>query len=108
MWKGRVFAERLGEKFSDFRAQVYSSSSEIQESIPSKTSVIVAVFSSIKAWKGGASPWLLQSIKKLEDRAEVFISFGSPYLLNGIRGDTTKIYAYWDSDIAQRAVAEVF
>ncbi len=107
-WKGRVFAERLGEKFSDFRAQVYSSSSEIQESIPSKTSVIVAVFSSIKAWKGGASPWLLQSIKKLEDRAEVFISFGSPYLLNGIRGDTTKIYAYWDSDIAQRAVAEVF
>ena len=69
--------------------------------------VIVAVFSCIRAWKGGASPWLLKCITELKDKAEIFISFGSPYLIDNIRGDVIKIYAYWDSDSAQKAVAEV-
>jgi beta-glucosidase-like glycosyl hydrolase len=78
--------------------------------------IIVAIFSGIKAWKGGASSWLLKSLKKLEGKADVFISFGSPYILpspnplpqgEGARGRATKIYAYWDSDAAQKAVAEI-
>ncbi|MDO9289422.1 MAG: glycoside hydrolase family 3 N-terminal domain-containing protein [Thermodesulfovibrionales bacterium] len=118
--------------------------------------LIVAVFSSIKAWKGGPSPWLLKCIKELEDKADIFISFGSPYILDAIgkrigdypgffssanplssasrprrpecgtgttpfkspltKGDLkgcrigtvpiVKVYAWWDSDSAQKAVAE--
>lgn len=69
--------------------------------------LIVAVFSSIRAWKGGVSPWLLKCITELKDKAEIFISFGSPYLIDNIRGGVVKMYAYWDSDSAQKAVAEV-
>lgn len=69
--------------------------------------LIVAVFSGIRAWKGGPSPWLLKCIMDLKDKAEIFISFGSPYIIDNIRGDVINIYAYWDSDIAQKAVAEV-
>lgn len=69
--------------------------------------LIVAVFSSIRAWKGGASPWLLKCIMDLKEKAEIFVSFGSPYIIDNIRGGVIKIYAYWDSDTAQKAVAEV-
>ena len=90
--------------------------------------LIVAVFSSIRAWKGGASPWLLKCITELKDKAEIFISFGSPYIIDNISdriGDcprftdrakrsrrigtvpVVKIYAYWDSEAAQKAVAEM-
>ena len=86
--------------------------------------LIVAVFSSIRAWKGGASPWLLKCITELKDKAEIFISFGSPYIIDNISdriGDcprftdrakrsrrigtvpVVKIYAYWDSEAAQKA-----
>ena len=148
--KGRILAERLKEKFPDLKLQILKSSSGIQKlSVPDNASVIVAVFSSIKAWKGGPSPWLLKCIKELEGKAGIFISFGSPHILDGIgdcprffatanpsecgtdrakrsprtchcerseaistavRGIGTvpavKVYAYWDSDSAQKAVAE--
>jgi len=70
--------------------------------------VIVAVFSGIKAWKGGASSWLLKGINTFEKKSEIFVSFGSPYLIDRIGSvPAVKIYAYWDSDSAQKAVAEV-
>ena len=69
--------------------------------------LIVAVFSSIRAWKGGASPWLLKCITELKGKAEIFVSFGSPYLIDRVGNNTTKIYAYWASEAAQKAVAEV-
>ena len=77
------------------------------DSVMKGRGLIVAVFSSIRAWKGGASPWLLKSITELKDKAEIFISFGSPYIIDNIRGDVIKIYAYWDSDTVQKAVAKV-
>jgi len=70
--------------------------------------LIIAIFSGIKAWKGGPSPWLLKCIKKFEKSAKIFISFGSPYILDRIGTvPVVKIYAYWDSDSSQKAVAEV-
>ena len=54
--------------------------------------LIVAVFSGIKAWKGGPSPWLLKCIKELEGKAGIFISFGSPYMLDGI-GDCPRFFS---------------
>ena len=142
--KGRILAEGLKEKFPDLKLQILKRSSRIQKlSVPDNASVIVAVFSSIKAWKGGPSPWLLKCIKELEGKAGIFISFGSPYILDrigdcprftdrakrsprtchcerseaistAVRGrprirtvPSVKIYAWWDSDSAQKAVAEV-
>jgi hypothetical protein len=75
--------------------------------IPENRELIVAVFSGIRAWKGGASPWLLKCIEVLGDKAAIFISFGSPYLIDNIRGGVIKIYVYWDSEAAQKAAAEV-
>ncbi|MBI1810505.1 MAG: hypothetical protein HY035_03675 [Nitrospirae bacterium] len=75
--------------------------------IPENRELIVAVFSGIRAWKGGTSPWLLKCITELKDKTEIFISFGSPYLIDRVGNDATRIYAYWDSEAAQKAVTEV-
>ena len=106
--RGEAFAGKFKEKFPDLRLNVTNYGSEIQNiSYPDDIFIIVAIFSKIKAWKGGPSPWLLRCIRKLENKAEIFISFGSPYILDGVRDDITKVYAFWDSEVAQRAVAEV-
>lgn len=105
---GNVLAKSLKKKFPDLKLQIIKHDSEIQRIIFSDSAfVVVAVFSGIKAWKGGPTNWLMKAMKKLERRTNVFISFGSPYLFNDLKGDGAKIYAYWDSDIAQRAVAEL-
>jgi hypothetical protein len=107
-FSGNVLAEKLKGKFPDLKLQIIKRDSEIQKVIfPDNSFAIVAVFSSIRAWKGGASPWLLKCIAELKDKAEIFISFGSPYLIDGVGNNTTKIYAYWASDAAQKAVAEM-
>jgi beta-glucosidase-like glycosyl hydrolase len=69
-------------------------------------SLIVAVFSETKGWKGGTGNWLYQALSLLEKKTELFISFGSPYLLDGIEG-AARISAYWDSTSAQEAVARL-
>ncbi|MBI5076326.1 MAG: hypothetical protein HZB62_14325 [Nitrospirae bacterium] len=66
--------------------------------------MIVALFSETKAWKGGASIWLFSMLRHFRSRADLFISFGSPYLLDGI-GKTPCLYAYWDAAQPQKTVA---
>ncbi len=67
--------------------------------------LIVAIFSETKAWKGGASNWLYNMLGSLRSKADLFVSFGSPYLLDGIE-KIPCLYAYWDSLQSQEAVAE--
>lgn len=74
-------------------------------SLPADAPVVVALFSETRAWKGGAGRWLRRRLVSLRDRADVFVSFGSPYLLAGIRGP--KITIFWDSASAEKAAAEV-
>ncbi len=69
-------------------------------------SMIVVLFSETRAWKGGASNWLFSMIKHFRRRADLFISFGSPYVLGGIE-TTPCLYAYWDTEQPQKAVAEL-
>lgn len=66
--------------------------------------IIVAVLSKTRAWKGGPAMRLRDSIQRLEGKARVFVSFGSPYLIRGVPG-AAKVYAWWDSEAAQRAAA---
>ncbi len=74
--------------------------------LPEDVPIIVAIFSETKGWKGGAGSWLYEALSQLKDRAELFISFGSPYLLDKITG-RAKIPAFWDADSAQEAVARI-
>jgi beta-glucosidase-like glycosyl hydrolase len=66
--------------------------------------LLVAVFSETRAWKGGASSWLTRKLSFYADRADLFISFGSPYLLDRVR--TKKMFVYWNNEMAQIAAAE--
>ncbi|HWR59613.1 MAG TPA: hypothetical protein VN328_12060, partial [Thermodesulfovibrionales bacterium] len=73
--------------------------------IPEDCDLVVAVFSRIRAWKGGTGTWLRNALAAFGERARVFISFGNPYIIKNIK-NATRIYAYWDSESAQKAVAE--
>jgi beta-glucosidase-like glycosyl hydrolase len=74
--------------------------------LPEDAQVIVSIFSETRGWKGGAGNWLHKALSLLSGKADIFISFGSPYLLDGIES-AAKLFAYWDSPSAQEAVADL-
>lgn len=105
--KGTVLAGYLRRVIKDLRLRTMSRISKRKiQSLPKDASVVVAIFSETKGWKGGAGNWLYLELSRLEKKAGLFISFGSPYILDGIEG-AAKILAYWDSEYAQQAVARI-
>ena len=105
--KGSFFSRRFRLHLPRTESKILTRQGEARDiTIPGGAGVIVAVFSETRAWKGGASDWLYRQINYLEDRADLFVSFGSPYLFDRIR-DTAKIFAYWDSASAQNAAADL-
>ena len=66
--------------------------------------VILAVFSSIRAYKGGAGRWLHEAQRKL--KPDVCIAFGPPALHEGTSAKV-RVTAWWDGKPAQKAAAEV-
>lgn len=66
--------------------------------------LILAVCSSIRAYKGGASPWLKEAIKRLSP--DISIAFGPPALLEGTKSPA-RVTAWWAGGAAQMAVAEL-
>ncbi len=104
--KGRVFARAMRRKIPGLQiVKLRRDSGRQKITVPAGMSVLAAIFSETKAWKGGASSWLAGRMKDLE-AADLFISFGSPYLLDSVRRGA-KIFAYCDSDDAQEAVADL-
>jgi beta-glucosidase-like glycosyl hydrolase len=104
--KGKTFAARMRKLIPDLRvATVRRNSGSRTMKVSENVSVIVAIFSDTKAWKGGASNWLYRQLRYFDGKAGLFISFGSPYLLDSVSG--AKVYAYWDADEAQEAVADL-
>jgi len=69
-------------------------------------SVIVAVFSETRAWKGGASGWLQRQTAICRKYADLYISFGSPYLLDHL-GKVPRVCAFWDAEQAQDTLPKV-
>ncbi len=105
--KGTALAACLKKGIRDLRLRSINRGSKRKtHPFPEDVSVIVAIFSETKGWKGGAGDWLYQELSRLEKKAVLFISFGSPYLLDGVNS-TAKILAYWDSESAQRAVGRI-
>ena len=84
--KGKTFYAGLKSRYRSLKQLDIKQGEDLKlGSVPRGRELIVAVFSSIRAWKGGASPWLLKCITELKDKVEIFISFGNPYLIDNIR-----------------------
>jgi len=108
--KGSALAVALREKVPSLKTRLIGKGSDVRGiEVSKKAFVIAAVFSETKAWKGGASSWLHKQIAYLKDRADLVVSFGSPYLFRDIQGKLrgAQIFAYWDAVPAQRAVAKI-
>lgn len=67
--------------------------------------VITAVFSETRAWKGQTGGWMQESIAALTPLTDLFVSFGNPYLIRNIPAPK-KMLAYWNAEAAQQAAAE--
>ncbi|HAM49794.1 MAG TPA: hypothetical protein DCP92_03550 [Nitrospiraceae bacterium] len=101
------FIDELRKSYPDIRSRMLFPEEDISwEGIPQNSELIVAIFSVVKAWKGGASQWLEKSIHALDRKAKVFVAFGNPFTLRDVHEGVIKIFAYWDSEIAQEAAAE--
>lgn len=105
--KGQILIKELKKKYSGVKCLNFKKEDSLDLNAIKGKDAIVAVFSKIKAWKGGSSPWIFKTLKKLEKTSRVFISFGSPYLIDNLSNNCTKIYAYWDSETSQEKVAEL-
>ncbi len=99
---GETLARELG-----LEARTIHSSDELAGFKRPSGQVVLAVFSSIRAYKGGASAWLHKAHKKL--RPDICLAFGPPTLLEGsdLKVTKTRITAWWDGAAAQQAAAEV-
>jgi len=102
--KGKVFIERLSS-LNGLKAITIGRGSRLRKiAVPEDAFVITAIFSETKAWKGGAGSLLWERVSYLDAKTDLFVSFGSPYLLDGLRGP--KMCVYWDSAFAQEAAAD--
>ena len=106
MEKGDVFLNALRHAYPGLAHSAISPEDDIPLSaFPGNCDLIVCVFSHVGAWKGTHAVWLRRTIQSLAGRARIFISFGNPYVIKGLE-NVTKIFAYWTSESAQKAVAE--
>ncbi len=104
--RGDILARRLRKGLRGLTiTRINRSSGEAALNLPEDARVIVAIFSETRGWKGGASDWLYKALSGLAGKADIFISFGSPYLLDGIKG--ARLFAYWDCSSSQEAVARL-
>ncbi|TAN38774.1 MAG: hypothetical protein EPN25_13105 [Nitrospirae bacterium] len=106
--KGQVFLKTLRTGLPQLRSAVLIPGADGSGRLPSPEkdcTVITALFSETRAWKGNTGLWLTQTIRSVQDRTSLFISFGNPYLLNDVQ-DAGKMLVYWDSDAAQIKAAE--
>lgn len=101
--KGAEFITTLKENLPSLGVTRYSGQGDL--TIPPDADIISAIFSPIRAWKGGASGWIEQELKRLSPRLCMVVSFGSPYILSCAPEEATKACTYWDSEAAQRAMA---
>jgi beta-glucosidase-like glycosyl hydrolase len=105
--KGNTLTRSLSRGIRGMQYLIVSRASKDKRLLlPEDIPIIVAIFSETRGWKGGAGSWVYEALSQLKERGDLFISFGSPYLLDGIKGPA-KISAFWDADSAQEAVARI-
>jgi hypothetical protein len=97
--KGEALTRALG-----FDARIISSADELESYREHEKDNILAVFSSIRAYKGGTESWLRHAEQKLSPR--VAVAFGPSALIDGSDADL-KITAWWGAEEAQEAVGKI-
>jgi beta-N-acetylhexosaminidase len=103
--RGNYLINALRERFPDMQHVFFSPQDTLSlDTIPDGADPAVAVFSQVKAWKATNTKMLRTTLGYLKGKAKIFISFGNPYVLKDL-DQGTMIYAYWDSESAQKAVA---
>lgn len=104
--KGMPFVNTMKLGYPDVRHCMVQMGDDIPlQIIPQDYDLIVGIFSAVKAWKGNTRLWIDKCLHGLESRNGIFISFGNPYILSKLERQA-KIYAFWDAEAAQKAVAE--
>ena len=110
---GKPFVDALKKRYKKIKTFYFDNNSQLKNSslVTCHSSLIIAVFSKISAWKGrsGLSMKLRDILKKAirNSSYSVLVGFCSPYLLRGdLKADAT-IEAYSDSVEAQEAAAKV-
>jgi beta-glucosidase-like glycosyl hydrolase len=106
---GTPFVENLRERFPSVKEKcITGPSNGIEQLVPAESDLIVAVYSKIRAYKGGHAQWIKEALSVLDSRASAVVSFGSPYILEIPNGKNLKIFAWWDNHAAQLEVANIF
>jgi hypothetical protein len=100
-----IFENFLKKKFPLARHFVLKDSH-----IPSLDAVgdraMTVLFSKTAAWKGQPSRWFRDAVKKLGNRTRFFVILGNPYIAQNY--DVPKIYTYWCSEEAEKALIKRF
>lgn len=105
--QGRAFEKLMKETIPEISVHIWDKKTGTRTMAKRKDRfLIVAVCSSVRGWKGGASAWLKRTICSLEESTNVFISFGSPYVFRESR-KAAHILVYWDSELAFAATAKL-
>jgi beta-glucosidase-like glycosyl hydrolase len=105
--KGAAFRKRLKANLREAQFHTLRQGSRTRRiSPPEGAFTVVAVFSETRAWKGGASSWLRDTLSDVAGKADLLISFGSPYLLPHLK-NAARMYAFWDDKTAQEAAADI-
>lgn len=105
--KGMTFLSALKQRYPRIRHCSVQPGEYLQlHKIPPDSGLIIAIFSEVRAWKGGTSLWLRKCLNEVKDSASVFVSFGNPYILHNINGAAAKVFAFCDYDAVQKEVAE--
>jgi beta-glucosidase-like glycosyl hydrolase len=102
---GSEFIAALGRKYPRIGHRTVTDNDDLD--IPSGADLIIAVFSPVRAFKGGIPSWLSKALRTLGEKARVAVSFGSPHLLGDVSKDTPSICAWWGDREAQIAVADI-
>lgn len=100
------FVEGIKKEFPEIKHIMAKSGASV-ELEREDMDIIVAVFSSVKAWKGGSAEWLRETLKSLAVKSKLLVSFGNPYVFYGIGDNRPRILAYWPHESAQKAVADL-
>lgn len=99
----QVFFEHLKMELPNIEHEIYTSA---PVTLPLDRQCIMAVFSSFRAWKGGSAAWIGDALKCLDRPGNVAVSFGAPYVLDGLSEVAAKVVAYWDAPVAQEETAK--
>ncbi len=105
---GSVFIEALRARYPSMGHRQVFGRADFGE-LPPDAELVVAVFSAVKAFKGGTATWIREALASLCGRTKVAVIFGAPQLIVSLGcGETVaRIYCWWGAESAQLEAASI-